>query len=422
MDRKIRYPERSQVELRAESLDRMLTPDHAARAVWEWVGTLDLSPWLSRIKSERGSAGAVALDPRVLAALWLLAHLDGVGSARGLASLCEHHTAYRWICGDEPVNYHSLSDFRNSDPAWLERLLVESVASLVCAKVATLTRVAQDGVRVRASAGASSFRREKTLQECLAEAEEQVAALRDDEDGAAPTGASAAAERSARERKGRIEEALANLEELKAANAERNPSKQKDPEELRASTTDPDARKMKMADGGYRPAMNVQFATTVEGGVVVGVAVTNEGVDSRQMEPMLAKIEELHGVRPEEYLVDGGYGNLEAIDRVESSGTSVLTPVREAEKFEKSGRDPYERRAEDTEATARWRARMGTEAAQMAYRDRASTAELVHAQARNRGLQQFRVRGLVKALSSSLWYALAHNFTRLPVWKTVRMK
>jgi transposase len=414
MSVKIRVPHRDQVEMRLESLDEMLTPDHVARAVWEFVTQLDLTPWTSKIKSVHGGAGTKALDPRLLAALWIMATLDGICSARELSRLTETHMAYRWLCGGEPVNYHSLSDFRNSEPALLEKLLAESAAALMHADVADLKQVAQDGMRVRANAGASSFRREKTLRECLAEAEAQVAALKEnqDEGEALPPRQASAQQRAAQERKERLEAALSNLAELQAENAQRPPCRRKEPSELRTSTTDPEATKMKMADGGFRPAYNVQFATTVAGGVVLGVSVTDEGVDSAQMEPMVEKIESLYGARPEAYLVDGGFVDQEAIGRVEESKTEVFAPVPRVDDWKAKGKDPYARRPGDTDAEAAWRQRMGTAEARERYKKRASTAEWVNAQARNHGLRQFMVRGMKKVLSSTFWYALTHNFRR----------
>jgi transposase len=413
MDAKIRIPHRDQVEMRCESLEQMLTPDHPARAVWQFVCELDLTPWTSKIVSKRGLAGTKALDPRVLASLWILATLDGIRSARELSRLTRFHMAYRWICGDEPVNYHSLSDFRNSEPGLLEKLLAQSAASLMHSGVADLKEVAQDGMRVRANAGASSFRREKTLRECLTQAEEQIAALKDDEDESSATPReSAARERAAHDRKERVEAALLSLKELQDENAGRYPSQQKDPSEIRVSTTDPDATKMKMADGGYRPAYNVQFATTVEGGVIVGVSVTDQGVDSGQLDPMVEKIESLYESRPEKYLVDGGFVDQKAIERTEAAGTLVFAPVPCVEKLRAKGQDPYARRPEDTDGVAAWRERMGTEEAKQEYKNRASTAEWVNAQARNHGLRQFLVRGIDKVLSSTFWYALTHNFQR----------
>ena len=422
MNLKIRIPERSQCQMRTESLNMLLPPDHSARVVWDVVCELDLSAWTSQIASKKGEAGTPALDPRVLISLWLQATFDGISSARAISRLCESHLAYRWICGDEPVNYHSLADFRTSNPEWLDGLLAQTVAALMHAGVADLKRVAQDGVRVRASAGKSSFRRRETLEECLAEAEEEIRKLKEADDSGdeeSPRSLSAQ-ERATRERKEKLGVALENLKELERVNAERYPSLRKDASALRASTTDADARKMKMANGGYDPAYNVQFATTVAGGVVVGVAVTNEGVDSNQMEPMLQKIQATYGESPETVLVDGGFGNLEAFGRAEDSGIRILSPIREEEKKLAKGQDPYARNRNDTDGSAAWRARMGTTEAKEEYKERSSTAEWVNAQARNRGLQQFRVRGLDKVRSASLWYALTHNISRMPQWQVTK--
>jgi transposase len=414
MSAKIRVPQRHQVEMRCESLDHLLPPEHPARAVWEFAGGLDLSPWTSRIRSTRGSAGAPAVAPQVLVSLWLLATLDGIASARALSGLCVEHIAYRWLCGDEPVNYHTLADFRTSDPAWLEGLLTQSAAALLCEGLADLTRVAQDGVRVRAGAGSSSFRREPTLRECLAEAEAQMEALKDQSDrGGSSSQPEAARERAAKDRHTRLQAALENLEELRVLNEERRSDKRKDPAELRVSMTDPEARKMKMADGGFRPAYNVQFATTTQGGVVVGVAVTQEGCDNNQLVPMIERIEARYGEKPAEMLVDGGYVDRGQIDEAETAHrVKVYAPVKDEADSQRQGKDPFARRPHDSDGTAGWRSRMGTADGRAVYRWRCRTAEWVNARARNRGLRQFLVRGLKKVLSSSLLYALAHNLTQ----------
>ena len=410
MPAKIRTPQRNQMEMRTESLDQLLPPEHPARAVWEFVLGLDLSAWTAQIRSCQGSPGAPAVDPRLLVALWLQATLDGIASAREISRLCAEHIAYRWLCGDEPVNHHTLSDFRTSDPAWLEGLLAQSAAALLHAGLADLTRVAQDGVRVRASAGNASFRREKTLREFLADAQAQVAALKEKSAAeGSSSGSHGARQRVAQDRHKRLEEAMANLAELRAVNEQRRSDKRKDPAELRVSTTEPQARKMKMADGGFRPAYNVQFATTTGGGVVVGVAVTQEGCDNNQLVPMIERIETAYGQKPEEMLVDGGFVDREQIEQAEMQHqVKVHAPVKEEAEYQAQGKDPFARRPHDTEGTARWRLRMGTEEGKAAYRFRSRTAEWVHARARNRGLQQFVVRGVKKVLSSSsskVWLA-----------------
>ena len=279
-----------------------------------------------------------------------------------------------------------------------------------------LNQVAQDGMRVRAAAGASSFRRGETIERCLEEAKAQVELLQpqvDEDAGAADRRSQAAQRRAAAERVERMEAAKEELNKLRATNAARPPSGRVDEETLRVSTTDPEARKMKMADGGFRPAFNVQFATEVATGLIVGVAVTNAGTDANEMVPMVAQIVERLDEKPKEMLVDGGYSNLEAIDEVQSGGTVVFVPIREEKKQLDAGKDPYAAKKNDTPQTAEWRARMGTPEAKEKYKLRASTAEWVNAQVRNRGMYQVRVRGIAKVLTVTLWQVLAHNFGRI---------
>ncbi len=410
------YANRCQGEFRDDSLDQLLPPEHPVRDLWQFVESLDLSALVALVRSVPGHAGAPAIDPRILLGLWLQATLDGIGSSRALAELCEHHLVYRWICGGVPVGYHTLADFRTGDGTVLDGLLTQSVGVLVHEGLADLSRVAQDGLKVRAAAGAGSFRRPAGLAEALAEAERQVAALRsqaDEDAGAAGRRQQAARARAAADRVARLTAARAELAKLQAANAGQSPARRKDPAEVRASTTDPECRTMKMPDGGFRPAYNVQLATTTAGGVIVGVDVTNAGTDAAELPPMLDQIEQRCGRRPAEALVDGGFAATGAIDWAEQSGTCVYAPVREERAQLDAGKDPYARKTGDTDATAGWRARMGTPEAKAIYKQRAATAEWVNAQARNRGLYRVPVRGRPKVLVVVLWYALAHNFDRL---------
>jgi transposase len=411
---RVQRANRLQVTFRAVALDQLLPPDHAARAVWAYVEGMGLSDLYHDIRAVERHPGRPPIDPMILMTLWLYATVEGVGSARELDRLCKDHVAYQWICGDVSVNYHTLADFRTEHADLLDRLISQSVATLMHQGLVDLKRVAQDGMRVRASAGSSSFRRRVSLEKCLAEAEAQVTALKDEleaDPGAATKRQQAARERAAREQAERVGEALKELAKLEPKMEARKKGSQ---EKARASTTDPDARRMKMADGGFRPAYNVEFATDVASQVIVGVDVVNAGSDGGQMLPMVEQIEARYQQTPEEYLVDGGFATVDDIEAVggPDRGTTIYTPVKDEEKKQKAGVDPFAPRPRDSEPVAAWRARMGTEEAKEIYKDRAATAECVNAQARNRGLQQFRVRGLLKARAVALWYALAHNIMR----------
>jgi len=413
--RRLRHAVRNQVEFQECSLDELLPEEHEARIVWDYVCGLDLSELRERIQAVEGGPGQAPADPRILVTLWLYATLRGVGSARELNRLCQQHAAYRWICGGVSMNYHTLADFRTQHVELLDRLLTQSVATLMAEGLVTLDRVAQDGMKVRASAGAASFRRQPTLEEALVEAEQQVAKLRQEleaQPAASKTRQQAARQRAAEERAGRIRAALEQLPQIAES------KKAKDREKARASTTDADARVMKMGDGGFRPAFNVQLATATDSQVITGVAVTNSGGDQGQLAPMIEQHQQRYEEQPKEALVDGGFVKKADIDQVSppQGGTTVYAPVMESKD---PNRDPHTPRDDDSPAVAEWRQRMATDEAKAIYRERAATAECVNALARNRGLQRFLVRGLRKVKAVALWYALAHNLMRAVALRAV---
>lgn len=393
---------RTQVELVPIDLEGLLPPDHAARLVWRFVEGLDLAAFYAVIKAREGTAGRPPIDPRILVALWLYATIDGIGSARELDRLCDAHDAYRWIRGGVSVNHHTLSDFRVGHRAALDDLLTQSIATLRHGGIVTLARVAQDGTRVRASAGVGSFRREGTLQERLKEARKLVERTARQEDGGADR-ATAAQARAAAEGLARVEDALAQLPAVAEAKR-RNGSKRA----ARTSTTDPDARIMKMSDGGFRPAYNLQFATDVDSHAIVGVDVSQVGSDQQQLVPMLDQVEARVG-RPAMWLVDGGYLAYEAIEETAQRGVSLLLPVPR----QRGTHDPVPPQPTDSPAVAAWRTRMQTDAAKQVYRIRGATAERVHAEGKTvRTLHSLGLRGLGKVHTWALWFALAHNLLR----------
>jgi transposase len=417
-------PQRHQIELRAMDLDSLLAADHPARTVWAFVQALELAPLHARIKAVEGSAGRPSIDPAILVALWLWATVDGVGSAREVDRLCERDNAYRWLCGGVGLNHHTLADFRTQHAAWLDAQLTRSIASLLERKLVTLNVVSQDGLRVRASAKAASFRREHRLQALLQQARAQVQALKSELDGDASASTrrkQAAAQRAAHEREQRLTQALATMEKIerkqpskpKQSDDDEPPSgtpAAKPPAQPRVSTTDPDARVMKMADGGYRPAFNAQLAVDTHTQLIAAVDVVNIGSDLQQMAPMHATILQRYAVTPKYWLADGGFVKFTAIEQLATHGTQALVPPRSSRK---SGIDPFEPKSTDSPRVAQWRARMATPEAQVLYKQRAATVECVNAQVRRRGLQQFNVRGLLKARAVLLWHALAHNLMRM---------
>jgi transposase len=405
---RLRQANRDQIEFRSCCWNDLLPDEHPARIVWQYVESLDLSPLHQTIKAVERRPGHPQTDPRILFSLWLYATLRGVGSARELARRCQTDVPFQWICGGVSVNYHTLADFRTAHPEFLDQLLTHSVALLMDEGLVTLERVAQDGMKVRASAGAASFRRRPTLEQLLAEARQQVEILKAevaDDPAAAKSRQDAARHRAARERAERLQRALDQMplvEEKKAP---------QDKPKSRVSTTDSEARVMKMADGGFRPAYNVQLATDTEAQIITGVDVTNSGGDYGKMVPMVEQHETRYGQPPAEMLIDGGFAKKEDIEIVSppAGKTTVYAPVQSSKK---DTVDPHTPRASDSPAVAEWRQRMATDEAKEIYKQRAATAECVNAIARNRGMQQFRVRGHPKVLAVVLWYVLAHNLMR----------
>jgi hypothetical protein len=348
----------------------------------------------------------------LLVALWVYATLEGVGSARELGRLCEKHLAYQWLCGGVTVNYHLLAAFRSQGGDKWEGLLTQIVAGLLAEGLVTMTRVAQDGMRVRASAGKGSFRRRERLESFLEEARQQVETLKQLAD-AAPQELNerqqAARQRAARERAQRIEQAIKNCEELQGQREASAKKSGRKPTEARGSTTDPEARVMQFSDGGYRPGYNVQFSTDTPSGIIVGVDAANAGNDADQLPPMLVQLQDRYGQTPDEALVDGGFASKDAIDQAEEQDCTVYAPLKDEQKQLAAGKNPYATKKGDSPAVAAWRMRMGTAAAQAIYQLRCQTAEWVNALARNRGLRQMPVRGQRKCRTVAVIYAIAHN-------------
>jgi len=406
---RLREPKRDQIELRAVDIESLIGQDHPARVIWAYVEGLDLSALEARIKARDDTPGHPATSPRLLLALWLVATSDGVGSARALERLCDHHDVYRWLCGGVPVNYHTLSDFRVGHADLLDRLLAEHLAALAGAGLVDLDSLAQDGVRIRAGAGAASFRREATLQNHLAAAEAVVDQLKREVDANADASnqrIKAARERAARERIERLKAAQAALGEIKQQREQREKKRGngKKPQPPRASTTDADARVMKMADGGFRPAYNVQVTSAAGAQIVADVEVCTTGSDRGLMRPALERQRTRNGRLPNEHLVDGGFTSAEDIEWAHAEGVEVYCPPTQS----KHGTDPYRPRPGDGPGVLVWRVRMASDLGQQRYKLR-SICECIHARWRNWGLRQLTVRGTKKVRAVLLLYALTNN-------------
>jgi transposase len=418
---RLRTPERRQMGWVAQCAEDLVGAAHPVRAVMAVMEKLDVSRFCEPIKAREGIAGRDATDPRLLVALWLYACIRGIGSARELARRCEESAPFRWLCGGVTVNHRLLSDFRSDHGAALDELFTQVIASLVDKGVVSVSRVSQDGVRVRVSAGAGSFRREERLRELLKKSQEHVVELRQQVDSPEyvrlTARQKAARQRAAEEKQQRLEQAIAQLPELKQKQEEAEKRagqgaygqkvRERQP---RVSTTDAEARRMKMPNGGFNPAVNVQLATDTESRAIVAVEVTNEGADSVGLrEPMREQVEQRSGRKVEQHLLDGGYLRRDDIEQAHEQGVELFVPPKSAKDPKNRGRELEPKRG-DSEAVLAWKQRMASEEGKEIYQERAATSETVNADLRSyRGLSQITVRGLKKIQCVALWCALAYN-------------
>jgi transposase len=413
---RLRVPERQQIGMHVAALDDLISEDHPVRAVWAFVEGLDLSPLHDAIKAREGQPGHPPAAPELMFALWLWATVDGVGSARQLDRLCRDHVVYRWLCGGVSMNYHSLSNFRIAHIAVLERLLAQGVAAMVEAGLVSLDTLAQDGLRVRAGAGASSFRRRLRLDELHGAAQTRVERLRAEVETDPKAGdrrQRAAQERGARERAERIAAAQERMKELNAERERREKTNKKEvakQKEPRASTTDADARVMKMADGGWRPAYNMQIISAPAHQVIVAVDIDTSGSDRGLARPGIETVHTEGYPQPSNYLVDGGFTKNDDIEWAHANDIKIWCPPGQT----RHGTDPYAPKKDDGVGVADWRERMKGEEGkkdEALYRLRAEH-ECINAHARRMGLRQLSLRGKIKARIHLLWFAVARNMMR----------
>mgnify|MGYP000975439506 CR=1 FL=1 len=400
MSRRVRTrePERNQVAIRFEAPEDVLPADHRARVLWHLLGQLDLSPLLAEAKSVEGRQGRDVLSVRMLLTLWLYAISEGIGSGREIERRLKTDPAFQWIVGDQSVGRTKLNEFRVSHRVALDKIFTDVLAVLLHKQLLSLDLVAQDGTRVRASASAPSFRRAESLEACREQAQLHLRAVLAEDDDEADLRARKAREAKAREHAERVEAAIAAVKQLDNGRRDSKP---------RASTTDPEARVMKMPDGGFRPAFNVQLATagSPEGGprTIVGARVTNVGSDMGSVKPMLDDIAQRTGRLPETLLADANHASFEDIKDAAARGVEALVSVPKRSKNAKAQAE----RAPEIEA---WLKRMETDEAKEKFRARASLCELTNAHAKSRfALSTLLVRGIEKVTCVVLLTALVSN-------------
>ena len=459
---------RKQLLLRPVDVERLVPPDHEVRAIWEFTGHLDLTLYYQTIHAVEGRAGCAAFDPRLLVSIWIYAYSKGIGSAREISRLCDYDPAYQWLTGMEPVNYHTLADFRSSHKDSLDRLFVEVLGIMSVEGLITLERVTQDGTKVKALAGGGSFRREDRIREHLHAAEEQVKQPPDEE---VSVRTQKAQERAMKEKKERMELALNELEKI------RETKSGEEKKEARVSMTDPEARIMKQPDGGYAPAYNLQLSTDAACDIIVGAGVSQRSDDFKELVPALERIEENIGKKPTQVVADGGFTSRENILAMEARAVDFIgspdgsnpsagqsknrgvdpafrpehfsydeknntytcpqgKTLRQQGKEARIGKTKYIYRAPtrdcsscphkekccpkakrrslvrsvDDPVVVSFLEKMKTEKAKTAYKQRGPIAEFPHAWIKEKiGLRQFHLRGLIKVGMEALWACLTYN-------------
>src|SRR5512143_489725 len=416
---RVKQADRRQLRWDMVDLDSQLSEDHRARAVGAFVSGLKLSEFYARIKARGEVAGRPATDPKILLALWLYATLEGVGSARAVDRLCRHHAAYRWLCGGVEVNHNILAEFRVESGALVDRLLTESLTALIAAGLVSLEEAAIDGTKVRAAASKGSLSGGGKLARLSAAVGARVQALKD-ELASDPEGSERRVKKralqAAEEQARRVAAAAAKLAELERERQERertHPAEEADKGEPKASTSDVEARTMRMADGAMRLAYNVQVATAC--GFVIAVEPTDRRNDKGLAPMLVGQIEARCGAAPGRLLADSGSMTCADIASLadEHPGMVIYSPppAERDDVSEETKRKRAWKRRHEAPAVLRWRERMADEQAKPIYARRKNT-EHVHAHLKNRGFGRMVVRGLAKVRAVCLLHALAHNLCR----------
>jgi transposase len=380
---------------------REIPPDHPVRLVAAAVERLDLRGFLRNAKALEGVAGRPVTSPTLLLSLWLYGIQQGIGEAKELARRCTSDAAFRWLCGGVEPSHDVLSDFRVQHQEVLQDVFTQVLGTLLEHGLVTLEHVALDGTRVRASASAPSFRRGRSLEHCREQAALHLKAVLATADEYSPAH-QALREAKAREYQKRVDAALRALEVEREKK-----SSTKEKAAVRVSTTDPEARVMKMADGGFRPGFNAQLAVAgdPEGGprTIVGVNVTPLGSDTGSVRPMVEQIEARTGVIPDKLLADANHASLADIRYLAGRGIGALISV--PDRMLTTG----DRRDTSTEIQA-WRDFMTSQEGLEAYRGRSPLVENVNAMLKARyGLTEFVVRGVARSTCVLLLIGIAHN-------------
>jgi len=320
---RLKAVDRSQLMFRTVDVEQLIEEDHPARAIWAFTGRIDWSGFYASVQAVEGVAGREAWDARLLASLWIYAHSRGISSAREVARRCEYDPGFQWLTGLQKVNHHTLADFRVGYKSELDGLFAQALGLLSAEGLITLERVMHDGTKIKACAGADSFRREERIRTHLEAARAQVAAMGDPR-VEPPARQRAARERAKLERTQRLERALGELEKIRQAKAGKEAKAQ-----ARVSQSDPEARIMKQGDGGFAPSYNAQISTDAAHGLIVGVGISQCASDYGELVPAVERIEQNIGAKPQQMVTDGGFTSRENVVSMDKAGIDMVGSLDE---------------------------------------------------------------------------------------------
>jgi transposase len=317
---------RAQMEWVALDLENLVEANHPARTIWELVGKLDLSSFERFILSEQDGSGRPCWPPRLLISVWLYAYSMGVASARAIERMMPYEPGLRWLSANQEVNHHTLSDFRIHQWEALKGLFAQVLSVMEQEGLLDLSTLLQDGTKIQAVAGKQSMHREKTLQERLNQAQAIVAELdrrADKELEREEERRWEVQRRVAAERVVRMKEALEELDRRQAQVPENKRH------EVRVSESEPEARKMKHADGGWAPSYNLQVSTEPKLKAIVSVAVTTDANDMQQLQPAVERFFEVTARWPQRAIADNGYATRDNVEGLNAQGVALIAPWKD---------------------------------------------------------------------------------------------
>jgi transposase len=322
--------DRRQVCLRMVDLEELIEANHPARAIWELSGRFDVSEFEATQKSREGEAGRPCWPARLLVSVWVYGYTLGVASARAIERMMAQEPGMRWLTGDQTINYHTLASFRVEHKEGVEGVFAQLLAILETAGVVDLQTLLHDGTKVRAVAGRSSLHRRKTLEKRVREARRVVKKLdeRAAENEAMDERRRAAQQRAAEEALRRAQAALEKLKKLEAA---ARPSERG---EIRVSESEPEARRMKHADGGWAPSYNVQITTEAQSRMIVGIGVSTAANDTQELMPAVEKVKANCGALPKRVIADNGYATRENVEQSSAQNVELIAPWKSNESRE----------------------------------------------------------------------------------------